>query len=168
MVVVKSLFVFISIALLMVVSFLLVGFCAPVENTTELSQQFNCSSQLLWSELTDISSYPEFKEDLQRVEIIDNQGERGWIEYDKLGAKTHVVILEERPGKELKVKLFYPGSDIERVRTYAIFGDSENSVLSISESSRIKPLLLRSTMAISGRDLGLKKEVQSLRQHLNS
>ena len=168
MVVVKSIIVFISIAVLSAISFVLVGFCAPVENTTELSQSFQCSSQLLWSELTDFSSYPEYKEGIDRVELLDTKGKRGWIEYDNIGTAREVVILKENPGKELTVKMIDADSDIERIRTYSIYGDAKTSVLSISESSRVEPLLLRSTMAISGRGLGLKKEVQSLRQHLNS
>lgn len=164
----RSVIFFIGIVLALGLSFVLVGFCAPVEQSSELSKEFTCSKQELWSQLINIGKYPDMKEDVFKVELLSGDKEElRWYEYSKLGAIRELEVVEQVPGERLTVKVTDPTLNLEKKRVYTLFGDQSTSILSVKEYTRVEQLLLRSTLAISGKKQGIKKELDNLAQYLN-
>lgn len=160
-------FVFIgTILVALTLSFILVGFCSPVEQSSELSMEFECSKDALWNKVTTIDLLPSIKADVHEVEVIEEDQNKKWVEYSKIGAKKIMEVEEEVYGERLIVKEYDPSLNIEKRRVYSFFGSDDKSVLSIKEFVRVEKILLRSTMAISGQKHGIKKELDDLAKHM--
>ena len=164
----RSVIFFIGIVAALGLSFVLVGFCAPIEQSSELSKEFECSKQELWDQLVNVGMYPKIKEDVFQVEVVSSENEElRWIEYSKLGATKELEVVEQVPGEKLIVKVTDPTLNLEKRRIYTLFGDQSTSILSVKEHTRVERLLLRSTLAISGKKQGIKKELDNLAQYLS-
>ncbi|MBI1182925.1 hypothetical protein GC194_01545 [bacterium] len=131
-----------------------------------MSKEFNCSKTELWERITNVDLFPQMKDEVHRVEMIDPDGTK-WIEYSKVGTQTVMEIIEKVDGEKLVLKITDPELNIEKKRVYTLFGNDENSVLSIKEFTRVEKLLLRSTLAISGNKQGIKKELYNLEQYVS-
>ena len=162
----KSIIFFLSVIVALGVSFLLVGFCAPVNQTTEITKEINCSKTDLWSRLTSIELFAEIKTDVSEVEIIDADGKK-WKEFSSKGSIIEYEIIEEIPGEKLVVKVFDEKLNLEKKRVYTIFGSNSSSVLSIKEFVTVEKLLLRSTLAIAGNNNSITREVNSIAEYAN-
>ncbi len=147
-------------------SFVFVGFYAPVEQNSEVSKEFNCSKQELWNNITNVNLYPEIKEEVADIEILDEQG-KTWREFSKAGNVTDYEIIEEVPGEKLVVKIIDQTLDLVKMRVYNIYGGESSSVLSVKENTRVEKILLRSTLAISGSNHFVEKEINNLHSYLN-
>jgi hypothetical protein len=147
-------------------SFVLVGFCTPVEQSAEVSRKFNCSRSDLWLTLTNIREFASIKEDVKKVEILNDGGNK-WIEISGAGVATEVEILEATEGEKLVLKITDPNLKVEKRREYTLFGNQEHSMLSIKEYTKVEKLLLRSTLALSGSKQSIKKEINGLAQHMS-
>ena len=162
----KSLLFFVGIIAALGLSFILVGFCAPVEQSSEVSKEFECSKSELWNNITDIERYAKFKDNVSHIEFAEGN-KKQWIEYSKIGPINEFEILEWVEGEKLVLKITDPKLKVEKKRVYTVYGDQENSVLSIKEFTKIDKLLLRSTMAISGLNQEIRKELNFLEISLN-
>jgi len=163
---VRSLVFFLSVLIALGASFVLVGFCAPIEQTTELSKEFSCSKNELWAKITSVEFFPDIKEDVFKVELVTGNCLK-WREFSKLGAVTELEVIEQIEGEKLVVKITNAQNNIEKKRVYSLFENNEGSVLSIKEFTRVEKLLLRSTLAISGNKQEIKKELNSFAQHVS-
>lgn len=160
-------FVFIGTVLVaLTLSFILVGFCAPIEQNAEVSMEFECSKDALWDKVTSVELFPDMKPDVYKVEMLGDGSDRKWIEYSKIGAKKILEVEEEVYGEQLIVREYDPSLNIEKKRVYSFFGAGDKSVLSIKEYVRVEKILLRSTMAISGQKHGIEKELDNLAKHI--
>lgn len=162
----RSLFFVVCVLFLLGGSFVLLGFCTPENFHTEYSRDFSCSKANVWSFLTDVEAYPNIHEEVESVEYPDPANQNTWVIYDKLGNEKIVRLIEEEPGRKLVVEIQDKSLSITRKKTYLLFGDEDNSMLKVIEESTIEPLLLRSTMAISGARQGLKREVNNFAAYL--
>lgn len=164
----RSIIFFIGIVAALGLSFVLVGFCAPVEQSSELSKEFQCSKEELWNQLINVGEYPEIKEDVFQVKVVSHDNEDlKWIEYSKLGTSKELEVVEQVPGEKLIVRVIDPTLNLEKKRVYTLFGDQSKSILSVKEYVRVEQLLLRSTLAISGKKQGIRKELDNLAQYLS-
>lgn len=164
----RSIIFFIGIVAALGLSFVLVGFCAPVEQSSELSKEFECSKEELWNQLINVGEYPEIKEDVFQVKVVSHNNEDlKWIEYSKLGTSKELEVVEQVPGEKLIVRVIDPTLNLEKKRVYTLFGDQSKSILSVKEYVRVEQLLLRSTLAISGKKQGIRKELDNLAQYLS-
>lgn len=162
----RSLVFFGTVVFALALSFVLVGFCSPIEQSSEMSKQFSCSKETLWDQVTSIELFPEIKDEVYEVKLISENESKKWVEYSKIGAKRVLEVEEEIPGEKLVVKIFDPSLDIEKTRIYSFFGDEHASVLSIKEFVRVEKILLRSTMAISGHKHSIKKELDEFADYI--
>lgn len=162
----RSFVFFIAVLAALALSFVLVGFCTPVEQSTEVSRQFNCSRTDLWLMLTNIQEFASIKEDVKKVEILGD-GNGKWIEISGAGVATEVEILEAIDGEKLVLKITDPNINVEKTREYTLFGNNDHSMLSIREYTKVEKLLLRSTLALSGSKQSIKKEINGLAQHIS-
>lgn len=128
--------------------------------------EFDCTKDALWDKVTSVELFPKIKADVHQVEMLNEDSDKKWVEYSKIGAKKIMEIEEEVTGERLIVKEFDPSLNIEKKRIYSFFGSGEKSVLSIKEFVRVEKILLRSTMAISGQKHGIQKELDNLAKHV--
>lgn len=156
-----------SLILALGASFVMLGFCMPVEQKSELSKEFDCNASTLWNQLISIEDYPSFKSDVSQIELHAKEPNLKWTEFNSLGVAETYEVIERIPNKKLVVKVFDPSLNIEKTREYNIFENGSASILSIKEYRKIEKLLLRSTLAISGQSHSIKKELNSLAQHMS-
>lgn len=162
----RSLIFFLIIIVALGASFVLVGFCAPIEQSSELSKELNCSKGDVWDRITNVELFKDYKFDVAEIEVVGHNGKK-WIEYSKQGAITEYEIIESVEGEKLVVKIFDKALNIEKKRVYTIFGSGNSSILSIKEFTRVEKLLLRSTLAIAGNKQEIKKELNNIAEHVN-
>lgn len=157
----KSIIFFVVVVAALATSFFLVGFVSPVEQNNEFSKEFNCSKEKLWSKVSDLEFYKNLKDDIVDVVELDENG-KIWNMFSKSGICTKYEILESNPGEKLVLKVTNEDLGVESLRTYQLYGNGETSVLTIKENKRVEPILLRSTLAISGSNNFVKKEIDNL------
>ncbi|MFY0672898.1 MAG: hypothetical protein JXQ87_05815 [Bacteroidia bacterium] len=157
----KSIIFFVSVVAVLAASFILVGFVSPVEQKNEISKEFNCSKETLWSKISDLEFYKQLKEDIAQVVELDESG-NNWHMFSNSGSCTKFEIIESTPGEKLVLKVTDQDLGIESLRTYQLYGNENSSVLTVKEHKKIEPILLRSTMAISGGNQFIKKEIDNL------
>ena len=142
-------------------SFVLVGFCAPIEQENEISKEFNCSKEELWNKVSNLEFYKQFKNEITEIEKLDTEG-TFWRMFSKTGDFMQYEILDITPGEKIVFKITESNSGVESMRTYQLYGNNNSSVLTVKEHTRVEPILLRSTLAISGGGHLIKKEINNL------
>lgn len=160
----KTLFYLLGLLGLSGVSFILLGFCLPNEFTGEVTKQFTCSKSKVWELLTDPNNQEKIKPEVASVTAHAN----GWEEVDKLGSVTRFEILEAVENEKLVLKVINPTLNVEKVRTYQVYGNDNSSVVTCTQRCLVDKILLKTTMAISGTNQDIKKELSQLSQQLNS
>lgn len=157
----KSIIFLIVVVAALATSFVFVGFVSPVEQKTEFSKEFNCSKEKLWSKVSDLEFYKNLKEDIVKIVELDKNG-KVWNMFSRTGICTKYEIIESEPGEKLVLKVTNADLGVESLRTYQLYGNGETSVITIKENKKVEPILLRSTLAISGSNSFAEKEIDNL------
>lgn len=78
---------------------LIVGQFLPEEHEVSLSAEFGISPDSLWSILTNYESYPDWRIDLHRVDLLsDEDGLKHWQEFDQSKMDlTYTEVIVDRP-----------------------------------------------------------------------
>ena len=75
-----------------------IGYTLPKSHVASVSARYATPPDVLWATLTDVSAFPQWRNDLVRVELLpDENGQRGWREHGRNDVITYRVVSSDPP-----------------------------------------------------------------------
>lgn len=94
----KWLLVVLGAVILVVVVVVAIGYTLPVEHTARRTVVIGASDSAVWSAITDVATFPSWREKVQSVEVLPPvDGRQSWREKGSDGAITYAVMRAEPP-----------------------------------------------------------------------
>ncbi|MBC8465949.1 SRPBCC family protein [bacterium] len=143
---------FISASILMIIILItgvigIIGKGIPETHSVTGSSFFNQSVDSIWNALTDYESYPLWRDDLIKVDILlGNEGNTSWIEYDKQGQNLIYQTVSEKKPEFLEIEILttdIPFSGKWAIKVEAVRGGCN---VTITETGSIDSSILRFVM----------------------
>ena len=114
-----------------------IGLLVPKSHVASSSARYAASPDAIWASLTDVAAFPQWREDLSRVEILpDEDHQRGWREYGKQGTITYRVV-ESIPPRRLVSRIADPNLPYGGSWTYELAPAESGTRLTITERGEI-------------------------------
>jgi uncharacterized protein YndB with AHSA1/START domain len=121
----------------------LIGSLLPKGHVASRSAKFRQSPEAVWKAITDVASFPSWRSDVQRVEMLpDRDGRPVWKEISRRGALT-LEVVEWKPPERLVGRIADPDLPFGGTWTYEIAGTNGGSTLTITERGEIYNPLFR-------------------------
>ena len=121
----------------------LVGFLLPKSHRASREQVFAASPEALWSAITNVDAFPQWRTDITKVQVLpDRDGRRMWIEEGRSGKMTFVVEASDPP-RRLVTRIADPRLPFGGTWTYDITPSNGGSRLTITEDGEIYNPLFR-------------------------
>jgi uncharacterized protein YndB with AHSA1/START domain len=121
----------------------LIGFLLPRSHRASREQVFAAPPEALWSAITNVDAFPQWRSDITRVQVLpDRDGRRMWIEEGRSGKMTFVVEASDPP-RRLVTRIADPKLPFGGTWTYDITPSNGGSRLTITEDGEIYNPLFR-------------------------
>ena len=125
--------VLVAVVLIVVV----IGYQLPQNHVASLSARYAAKPDALWTSLTDVSAFPQWRPGILRVEALpDENGQRGWREHQKGDAVTYRVVEVDVPHK-LVAQIADKGLPYGGTWTYELTPDGDGTRLTITERGEV-------------------------------
>ena len=125
--------VLVAVVLLVVV----VGYLLPTSHVASMSAQYAASPDSIWVSLTDVAAFPQWRRDVQRVEILaDENGQRGWREHANGDVITYRIV-EADPPRRLVSRIADENLPFGGTWTYQLAPDGSGTRLTITENGEV-------------------------------
>jgi len=120
-----------------VVVIVVVGYMLPKAHVASASAQYAAPPESLWTSLTEVSTFPQWRKDLARVEVLpDENGQRGWREHGKNDAITYRVV-EAEPPRRLVARIADENLPFGGTWTYELAPAGTGTRLTITERGEV-------------------------------
>jgi len=88
----------VGILVVVVLLVVAIGYALPKSHVASVSARYAAPSDALWTSLTDVSAFPQWRKELARVELLpDEDGQRGWREHGKNDVITYRIVTSDPP-----------------------------------------------------------------------
>jgi uncharacterized protein YndB with AHSA1/START domain len=88
----------VGILVVVVLVVVAIGYTLPKAHVASVSARYAAPPEALWATLTDVAAFPQWRNDLRRVELLpDENGQRGWREHGKNDVITYRVVTSDPP-----------------------------------------------------------------------
>ena len=159
---------FIGIVFLSLMMMMIIGQFLPAEHEVSLTADFDLPADSLWSILTSYESYPDWRIDLHRVEVLpDSIGLHRWREFDQ--SKMNLTYTEVEVNKPLLLTIKIVDQNIPFGGTWKMELNSLNtkSQLKITETGSIESGFFRFIATyLFGFDSTIRSFINMLKAHL--
>lgn len=128
-----------TVAVLVAVIVLVVsiGYMLPQNHVASLSARYAAKPEAIWSALTDVPNFPQWRPGVVRVEALpDENGQRGWREHQKHDAVSYRVV-EADPPRKLVAGIADKGLPYGGTWTYVLSPDGPGTRLTITERGEV-------------------------------
>lgn len=123
------------VALVLVV--VIVGYLLPKSHVASMSARYAASPDAIWTSLTDVAAFPQWRTDVKRVEPLpDENGQRGWREHGAHDAITYRVVEANAP-RRLVARIADPNLPYGGSWTYDLTPEGSGTRLTITENGEI-------------------------------
>ena len=125
--------VLVAVVLIIVV----IGYMLPQSHVASLSARYAAPPDAIWSSLTDVSAFPQWRPGVLRVEALpDENGQRGWREHLKDESVSYRVVEADAPRK-LVARIADKGLPYGGAWTYDLSPDGTGTRLTITERGEV-------------------------------
>src|SRR5436190_4581878 len=123
----------------LVVIVVVVGWMLPVRHRASMARTYSASAPALFSLITDVPSFPSWRRELTRVEVLpDENGRRRWKETAKSGPPITFVIDRFTPDRLLVGQIADPNLPFGGSWTYELTPVNEGrTTLRITEDGEV-------------------------------
>jgi len=88
----------VGILVVLVLLVVAIGYALPKSHVAAVSARYAAPPDTLWATLTDVSAFPQWRNDIARVELLpDEDGLRGWREHGKNDVISYRVVTSDPP-----------------------------------------------------------------------
>jgi hypothetical protein len=146
---------------------LVIGWSLPVAHTTSQQSTFPASPDAIWKAITEVDAFPEWREDVKRVERLpDRDGRAVWLEEGSNGRLTFEVERREPP-RLLSVRIADRSLPFGGVWTYEISPAVDGASLTITEHGEIyNPMFRVMARYVFGYDATLSAYFRALHRRV--
>ena len=111
-----------------------IGGNLPEKTTLISSKKFPAKKEVIWATLLDIESYPLWKPNLKKVEMLgtNDKGYTKWREYYSLGKEITFEISEYIPDRSIEVRIIESKNDSKGLWIYKLSNYEEQGILQVS------------------------------------
>jgi hypothetical protein len=114
-----------------------IGYMLPKSHVASASARFPAPPDSIWTSLTDVPAFPTWRPGLSRVELLpDENGQRGWREFEKNDAITYRVV-ESVPPRRLVTRIADQNLPYGGSWTYDLTPDGSGTRLTITENGEV-------------------------------
>jgi uncharacterized protein YndB with AHSA1/START domain len=123
------------IAVILVV--VVIGYMLPQSHVASMSAQYATPPESLWTSLTDVQAFPQWRPGVTRVEPLpDENGQRGWREHANGDVVTYRVI-EADPPRRLVARIADENLPYGGTWTYELAPATAGTRLTITERGEV-------------------------------
>jgi len=117
-----------------------IGNYIPERYKTDKSKSFNYSSQIIWETLTDIKSYPKWKPNVKKVELLgrNEAGLLEWKEYYTNKKPITYQITNQLSKKLLEISISDETSPLQGTWVYRLTEHRKKGILQVKQYAIIK------------------------------
>lgn len=135
--------IIVAIVVLIVLVVVGIGYTLPVAHTAHRSVTLRASAPAVWATITDVSAYPEWRTDVESVEVLAPVDSRQvWRETGKDGAITFAMVTVDPP-KRLVTRITDRDLPFGGEWEYEITPDSAGTRVAITERGEVYNPLFR-------------------------
>lgn len=126
-----------GVLVVLVLAIVAVGYSLPKSHVASVSARYAARPDSLWASLTDVSSFPKWRNDLARVEMLpDENGQRGWREHAKNDVVTYRVVESDAP-RRLVTRIADENLPYGGTWTYELAAADSGTRLTITERGEV-------------------------------
>ena len=126
-----------GVLVVLVLAIVAVGYMLPKAHVASVSARFATRPDSLWVSLTDVPAFPQWRNDLVRVEMLpDEQGRRGWREHGKNDVITYRVVESDAP-RRLVTRIADENLPYGGTWTYDLVPADSGTRLTITENGEV-------------------------------
>ena len=123
------------VAVILVV--VIIGYLLPQNHVASVSARYAAPPDAIWSSLTDIQAFPQWRPGVVRVEPLpDENGQGGWREHQKHDAVSYRVV-EADPPRRFVVRIADKNLPYGGTWTYDVAPDGAGTRLTITERGEV-------------------------------
>jgi uncharacterized protein YndB with AHSA1/START domain len=140
-----------------------VGYLLPVQHTASRAEKINAPVSNIWSAITSIEKYSEWKPDVKHTE----KSGAIWKEVNLSGEEVEYEILEEIPEQRLVTKIATKGLPYGGTWTFQLVKEGGVSTLTITENGEVyNPFFRFMSKYVFGHEATLTKYLEALKQRV--
>ena len=114
-----------------------IGYVLPQNHVASVSARYAAAPDALWTALTDVSAFPQWRPGVVRVEALpEENGQRGWREHQKHDAVSYRIEELDAPRK-LVARIADKGLPYGGSWTYDLTPDGTGTRLTITERGEV-------------------------------
>lgn len=149
-------------ALIIIIAF---GFYSPSEFTAVETRILDESKEDVWRVLTEITKYPERKNDVINIELLEKEGKyiRVWRENLKFGGYRVYKIKEKEPDSRFVLEITDSRDTKTGIWTYILNENEKQTNVTIKEESQQPNVFWRGLSVIKGRNSLISHEFKWIR-----
>lgn len=125
------------------VIFLLTGLLLPETKVTVLEWQIAADKELVWQTITNVGGYANWRHDVAGCEVIRESWPVLWREVGKDGSSITFQMVERYQNRKFVYRVQQPEFPVQAEWTLLLYGSKDGTLVTMSEKSRIRNLLLR-------------------------
>ena len=136
-----------------------IGWSLPVRHRASLARTYRATPAAVYGLITDAASFPSWRGDVQRVEILPaDSGRAGWIETTKNGAISYRVE-QSTPNQRLVTRIANRDLPFGGAWTYEIVpaGDAETTLRLTEDGEVYNPIFRFVSRFVMGHDATMKQ-----------
>lgn len=146
-----------------------IGMMLPQSHTAEITMQFNASPENIFTLITNVENFPNWRSNVDRVEIFNDEKKiLQWIEYYTNGDTLSFRILERQENSILVTEIADKNLPFGGKWTYHIQPGGEQTRLTITENGEVyNPIFRFISKFIIGHDGTINQYMTDLDTSLN-
>lgn len=148
--------------------YFMIGVFTPKKYFLEASETYEHSIIDCWDVVTNIDSYPNWRNDVLKMIRIDSGDGTTWNTYTDIGGYISFRELKKIPYEKFEVEMLSSPFGMTGTWTYTFEGDDRKCHLTIIEHSVTDKILTRSLMTLLGRNTNVKRDFMMIRGVLDA
>lgn len=154
----------------LVAGVLVVGMMLPESHTATVAAEYPVPPELVWSAITEVDAFPQWRRGVTRVEVLEPAEEGGpprrWRETGEYGPMT-LEVVEMEPGRRLVARIADQGLPYGGTWTYRAEPVPGGTRLTITEDGEVySPLFRFMSRFVFGHESTLRDYHEDLRERL--
>ncbi|TGK25929.1 SRPBCC family protein [Leptospira yasudae] len=149
----------------LVIGFFLLGIFADPKFEGEISETINAPVDKVYQHLLNLEAIPKYRPEVTEV-VLEGKSAKGypiWKEGTDMGGYIHFEMLEREENSRVRIEMKESSFGMKGIWDYKLKAEGNKTKITISETSEVSSIPIRSIFSLVGKDANLKKEIEILK-----